>query len=407
MDRMILHSDINACYASIELLRHPELRGRPVAVGGERELRHGIILAKDQMARAAGVRTGMTLWAARQQCPELTILPPDFELYYDYSRRVREIYAGFTDRCEPFGMDECWLDMTGCVGREDALRTAQEVRQRVLDATGLTVSVGVSWCKAIAKLGSDYRKPNAVTVIDRARFADMVWPLPVSSLLFAGRSSVRQLERLGIRTVGALAAADADVLEQPVHRIADLPPPKSIGNSATAPRDLICEADARAALLSLAESVGARLRLEGYQCRTVELSVRTADLHWRSHRMALRHPSDLTSELLDAALTLCEQAHLWPDPLRSISCPRARRTSSTCSRMRSTARASGSSILRSITSARATARPVSCAAAPALTRRSASSSARSTPFCANESTHRPETVRADFYGFRSPASCRR
>ena len=214
MDRMILHSDINACYASIELLRHPELRGRPVAVGGERELRHGIILAKDQMARAAGVRTGMTLWAARQQCPELTILPPDFDLYYDYSRRVREVYAGFTDRCEPFGMDECWLDMTGCVGHEDALRTAQEVRQRVLDATGLTVSVGVSWCKAIAKLGSDYRKPNAVTVIDRARFADMVWPLPVSSLLFAGRSSVRQLERLGIRTVGALAAADADVLEQ-------------------------------------------------------------------------------------------------------------------------------------------------------------------------------------------------
>lgn len=214
MDRMILHSDINACYASIELLRHPELRGRPVAVGGERELRHGIILAKDQMARAAGVCTGMTLWAARQQCPELTILPPDFELYYDYSRRVREIYVGFTDRCEPFGMDECWLDMTGCVGREDALQTAQEVRQRVLDATGLTVSIGVSWCKAIAKLGSDYRKPNAVTVIDRARFADMVWPLPVGSLLFAGRSSVRQLERMGIRTVGALAAADSDVLEQ-------------------------------------------------------------------------------------------------------------------------------------------------------------------------------------------------
>ena len=292
MDRMILHSDINACYASIELLRHPELRGRPVAVGGEQELRHGIILAKDQMARAAGVCTGMTLWAARQQCPELTILPPDFELYYDYSRRVREIYAGFTDRCEPFGMDECWLDMTGCVGREDALRTAQEVRQRVLDATGLTVSVGVSWCKAIAKLGSDYRKPNAVTVIDRARFADIV---------------------------GRLLHAYANGYDPaPVHRIADLPPPKSIGNSATAPRDLICEADARAALLSLAESVGARLRLEGYQCRTVELSVRTADLHWRSHRMALRHPSDLTSELLDAALALCEQAHLWPDPLRSI-----------------------------------------------------------------------------------------
>lgn len=432
MDRMILHSDINACYASIELLRHPELRGRPVAVGGERELRHGVILAKDQMARAAGVCTGMTLWAARQQCPELTILPPDFELYYDYSRRVREIYAGFTDRCEPFGMDECWLDMTGCVGREDALQTAQEVRQRVLDATGLTVSVGVSWCKAIAKLGSDYRKPNAVTVIDRARFADMVWPLPVSSLLFAGRSSVRQLERLGIRTVGALAAADADVLEQrlgkggrllhayangydpaPVHRIADLPPPKSIGNSATAPRDLICEADARAALLSLAESVGARLRLEGYQCRTVELSVRTADLYWRSHRMALRHPSDLTSELLDAALALCEQAHLWPDPLRSIgiraldlvpACAphqldlfedaehraRQRQLDITLDNLR--ARYGKTCVLRG----RACFDP-----ALGLVQREEHA------FCANESTHRPETVRADFYGFRSPASCRR
>ncbi|MFR7767961.1 MAG: hypothetical protein ACLU0Z_05065 [Oscillospiraceae bacterium] len=241
--------------------------------------------------------------------------------------------------------------MTGCVGHEDALRTAQAVRQRVLDATGLTVSVGVSWCKVIAKLGSDYRKPNAVTVIDRARFSDMVWPLPVGSLLFAERSSVRQLERLGIRTVGALAAADADMLRQrfgksgvqlhayangydpaPVHRVEDLPPPKSIGNSATAPRDLICEADARAALLSLSESVGARLRLEGYQCRTVELSVRTADLRWCSHRMALRHPTDLTSEVLDAALALCEQAHLWPEPLRSIGiraldCLRVRRTS--------------------------------------------------------------------------------
>lgn len=280
----------------------------------------------------------MTLWAARQQCPELTILPPDFDLYYDYSRRVREVYAGFTDRCEPFGMDECWLDMTGCVGHEDALRTAQEVRQRVLDATGLTVSVGVSWCKAIAKLGSDYRKPNAVTVIDRARFADMVWPLPVSSLLFAGRSSVRQLERLGIRTVGALAAADADVLEQrlgkggrllhayangydptPVHRIEDLPPPKSIGQQrhrAARPHlrgGRACGAPVAGGKRGRAPAAG-RVSVPHGRAEPV----RTADLHWCSHRMALRHPSDLTSELLDAALALCEQAHLWPDPLRSI-----------------------------------------------------------------------------------------
>ena len=335
--RAILHSDMNAFYASVEQMLDPSLRGKAIAVCGSTETRHGIVLAKSELAKRSGVKTGMANWEARQCCPGLIIVPPQYEQYVRFSALAHEIYGRYTDLIEPLGMDECWLDMTGCVGHEDALRTAQEVRQRVLDATGLTVSVGVSWCKAIAKLGSDYRKPNAVTVIDRARFADMVWPLPVSSLLFAGRSSVRQLERLGIRTVGALAAADADVLEQrlgkggrllhayangydptPVHRVEDLPPPKSIGNSATAPRDLICEADARAALLSLAESVGARLRLEGYQCRTVELSVRTADLHWCSHRMALRHPSDLTSELLDAALALCEQAHLWPDPLRSI-----------------------------------------------------------------------------------------
>ena len=336
-NRVVLHSDLNNFFASVECLKHKALSAYPVAVCGSKEERHGIVLAKNNLAKKCGVKTGQVIWQAKQLCPSLVVLEPHYEEYLYYSQKVRAVYARYSDRVEPFGMDECWLDMTGCVGREDALRTAQEVRQRVLDATGLTVSVGVSWCKAIAKLGSDYRKPNAVTVIDRARFADMVWPLPVSSLLFAGRSSVRQLERLGIRTVGALAAADADVLEQrlgkggrllhayangydpaPVHCIADLPPPKSIGNSATAPRDLICEADARAALLSLAESVGARLRLEGYQCRTVELSVRTADLHWCSHRMALRHPTDLTSEVLDAALALCEQAHLWPEPLRSI-----------------------------------------------------------------------------------------
>ena len=171
MERMILHSDINACYASIELLRHPELRGRPVAVGGERELRHGIILAKDQMARAAGVRTGMTLWAARQQCPELTILPPDFDLYYDYSRRVRQVYADFTDRCEPFGMDECWISLP--YDEDDAVSVAEEIRQTVKDETGLTVSIGASFSKALAKLGSDMKKPDALTVLRKSDFKEI------------------------------------------------------------------------------------------------------------------------------------------------------------------------------------------------------------------------------------------
>lgn len=337
MERMILHSDINACYANIELLYHPELRGKPVAVGGDEALRHGIVLAKDELAKRTGIQTGMTLWEARRLCPELTVLKPNFPRYLDYSRQVRQVYADFTDRCEPFGIDECWLDVTGCVAHGDGARAAEEIRRRVLRETGLTVSVGVSWCKVIAKLGSDYKKPNAVTVIDRAHFREMVWPLPVRDLLFVGRSTARQLNRLGIHTIGELATVDVDVLMQRfgknggvlhayangidpsvVRRAGELPPPKSIGNSATAPRDLICEEDARAALLSLAESVGARLREENLLCGTVELSLRSADLHWRSHRAPLCHPTDRTSELLEAALMLCRAAHAWPEPLRSI-----------------------------------------------------------------------------------------
>lgn len=337
MERMILHSDINACYANIELLHHPELRGKPVAVGGDEELRHGIVLAKDELARRTGVRTGMTLWEARRLCPELTVLKPNFQRYLDYSRQVRRIYAEFTDRCEPFGIDECWLDVTGCIAHGDGAHAAEEIRRRVLCETGLTVSVGVSWCKVIAKLGSDYKKPNAVTVIDRTHFREMVWPLPVRDLLFVGRSTARQLDRLGIHTIGELATTDMDVLIQRlgknggvlhayangidpsvVRRAGELPPPKSIGNSATAPRDLVCEEDVRAALLSLTESVAARLRAEKLLCGTVELSLRGVDLHWHSHRAPLQRPTDMTSELLKAALTLCREAHVWPEPLRSI-----------------------------------------------------------------------------------------
>ena len=338
MDRMILHSDINACYASIELLRHPELRGRPVAVGGERELRHGIILAKDQMARAAGVCTGMTLWAARQQCPELTILPPDFELYYDYSRRVREIYAGFTDRCEPFGMDECWLDMTGCVGREDALRTAQEVRQRVLDATGLTVSVGVSWCKAIAKLGSDYKKPDATTVISRDNWKSLVWPLPVGALLYVGGAARKILAQFGVKTIGELAACKRDALEtlmgkmgsqlyryanglddSPVRGAADREPIKSVGNSTTFRRDLTRWDEVQSGISLLSDSVAMRLRRYGLYCGGVQVGIKNSRFQVFSRQTTLDHSTHLMREINDTALRLAKDLWKAPDPIRLLS----------------------------------------------------------------------------------------
>ena len=324
MDRVILHSDINNCFASIELLYRPELRGRPVAVCGEAEERHGIVLSKDELAKKAGVKTGEAIWQARQKCPELVTVEPHFDRYIKYSRIIREIYSCYTDMCEPFGIDESWLDITSCYACRDGAAAAREINRRVREETGLTVSVGLSWNKVLAKLGSDYKKPDAVTVIDREHFRDMVWPLPASDLLMVGRSTSARLARMGISTIGDIARTDADIMgaafgkggymlhafangmdTSPVRRADDVPEAKSIGNSTTTARDITSDREARLVLLTLCESVGARLREAGFLCRTVEVSVRRADdLDWRSHRMRLRYPTDLTDELLSAALSL-------------------------------------------------------------------------------------------------------
>ena len=209
MDRVILHSDINSCYASVERLYKPELEGKPFAVCGSQEMRHGIVLAKDETAKRAGVKTGMAIWQARQLCPELEVVEPHFERYTKYSAMVREIYAEYTDLCEPFGIDESWLDITNCLACPDPVKTADEIRRRVHAETGLTVSVGVSWNKVLAKLGSDYKKPDAVTVIDREHFKSMVWGLPASDMLMVGRSTRRELARMGIQTIGEIACTGA------------------------------------------------------------------------------------------------------------------------------------------------------------------------------------------------------
>lgn len=337
MDRVILHSDINSCYASIERLYAPELAGKPLAVCGDKELRHGIVLSKDEIAKRAGVKTGEAIWQAKQKCPELQIVEPHFDRYTKYSKMVREIYYEYTDLCEPFGLDESWLDITGCVACPDGVKTAHEIRERVKRETGLTVSVGVSWNKILAKLGSDYKKPDAVTVIDREHFREMVWCLPASDLLMVGRSTTRALERMGIRTIGELANTDVDILRarfgkcgimlhtyangldsSRVRRVGEVPPPKSLGNSTTLPRDVTSTEEAHGVILMLAESVGARLRHGGFLCRTVELSLRTSDLEWSSHRMRLRYATDITRELYEYGMLLLAESHEFPAPLRSM-----------------------------------------------------------------------------------------
>ena len=202
MTRNILHIDQNCFYASVEMQRRPELRNRPVAICGSQEARHGIVLTANYLAKPLGVKTGMAIWQAKQKCPDLVVLPPDMAEYIRFSKMAREIYADYTDQIEPFGLDEAWLDVTGSAEiAGDAMHIALEISQRIQFELGLTVSIGVSDNKITAKLGSDYKKPNAITRIERDNYKEIVYPLPVEDLLYVGTATKETLRRVGITTM--------------------------------------------------------------------------------------------------------------------------------------------------------------------------------------------------------------
>ena len=336
MNRVILHSDMNNCYASIELLHRPELRGKPLAVGGDPEARHGIVLAKDQLAKKAGVKTGMALWQARQVCPEIIFVPPRMDLYLRFSRMAQEIYSEYTDQREPFGIDESWLDVTASTSiKGDGMKIAKEISSRIKYELGVTVSIGVSWNKIFAKLGSDYKKPDAITEFSKDNYRDVVWKLPVGDLLMIGRSTERTMKKLGIRTIGALAGAEPSILETylgkmglvlhtfangwdetPVSVEGYKAPIKSIGNSTTTPRDLVSDLDVKIILMALSESVAARLRENGFQCRTVEISIRDNGLYHFTRQCKLDRASNLTEEI--ATFELFQKNYKWEHPIRSL-----------------------------------------------------------------------------------------
>lgn len=337
--RSVLHIDMNACYASIECLYDPSIRNLPVAVGGDVEARHGIILAKNQIAKRFGVKTGEALWQAKQKCPELHIVPPHFDRYLRFSRMAREIYADYTDLVEPFGLDEVWCDVTGTQKlRERGMEMlANEIRERVKFELGITVSVGASWNKIFAKLGSDYKKPDAVTVFTPENYRDKVWPLPASDLLGVGRATERKLALRGIRTIGDIAAAPPSMLRgflgkwglilhdfaagydsSPVARAGDEAVIKSIGNSTTTPRDLCCNEDAGIVYWMLCESVAERMRESGFLCRGVQVHIRDNELASFERQLKLESPTCLASTLHEAAMRLLRENWDWHKPLRSI-----------------------------------------------------------------------------------------
>lgn len=346
-DRDVLHSDINCCYAQIECQARPELRGKPVVVGGDEEARHGIVLAKNLIAKRAGVKTAMALWEARKACPGLVVVPPDYRLYMDVSRRAREIYYDYTDRVEPFGPDEAWLDVTGtrrCLGLSPA-EIAREVSERMVAELGISVSVGVSWNKIFAKFGSDYKKPDAVTVITRENYREVVWQAPVRDLLYVGPATERKLHSSGIDTIGQLACASDELLRNRLGKMgfvlrgfargqdatevkpydrdaADVMREiKSYGNGLTAPRDICDPQSAKAYVWMLAESVAQRMREGRARARTVSVGARAADdLCTRSRQCKLPVATDVTLEVARAAWGLLRELEPLDasHPLRGI-----------------------------------------------------------------------------------------
>ena len=340
MERVVLHCDLNAFYASVELLEHPELKNRPVAVCGDPETRHGIVLAKNEPAKACGIKTAETIWQARRKCPELVILPAHHDKYAHYSRLAGEIYRRYTDLVEPFGIDESWLDMTGSLHLfgGDGKAVADEIRAVMKRELGLTVSVGVSFNKVFAKLGSDYKKPDATTVISRENFRKIVWPLPVGDLLFAGKVSSQVLARHGIRTVGDLAAASRDSMvrllgkgggqlydfavgeeHSPVRPAGQRPLPKSVGNGLTFPQNLTARQEIRNGVVLLSDRVGARLRRYGLKCTTVQITLRDPSFQDVSRQKKAEAPTFLSREIARLAMELIDACHSPGTPVRAIT----------------------------------------------------------------------------------------
>lgn len=339
-DRVIFHCDLNCFFASVELLDKPALREVPVAVCGDPASRHGIILAKNEPAKRRGIQTAETVWQAKQKCPNLILLPPHHGLYAQYSRRINTIYGQYTDLVEPFGIDESWLDVTGSLHLfgGDARQLADDIRARLRQEAGLTISVGVSFNKVFAKLGSDMKKPDATTVIPAEGWQSMVWPLPLGDMLFAGHTATETLRKYGVETVGQLAACDPALPEQllgkmglqlwqyangmdksPVKPRHAAEPVKSVGNGTTFPQNLVRWEQLRAGLLPLCDSVATRLRQQGLYAGGVSLSIKDASFKTVSRQIRLDAPTHLMRDIHRTAMQLAGQLWKPPTPVRAMT----------------------------------------------------------------------------------------
>ena len=338
MKRIIFHIDQNCYFASVEMISRPELKNVPMAVAGDAKVRHGIILAKNEPAKKYGIKTAEAIWQAQAKCPDLVLVDAHHEKYEFYSQKLREMYSEYTDRVEPFGLDECWLDMTGIVkDYEEAEEIALEIRNRVREEFKLTCSVGISFNKVFAKLGSDYKKPDATTVFSDTNWKEKIWPLPVSDLLFVGRHTADKLSKINVKTIGDLAATDGEfisrylgnagvVLWEYANGMDDAPVaesgykriPKSVGNSTTTAEDMTSDRQIERTLHMLSESVAERLRKHGLKGTVVQITVRDRDLGIYEKQGILYKATDDAKEIYTAAKKLFNDSYDWSKGVRSI-----------------------------------------------------------------------------------------
>ena len=337
-DRIILHCDLNNFFASVSLLFNPTLKDLPVAVCGDKENRHGIVLAKNELAKAHGVKTAEAIFEAKRKCPDLVMLPPIYKEYEIYSKKAQAIYRRYTDMVEPFGIDECWLDITGSTvifgsGEEIAHKIKEDIKKEL----GITASVGISFNKVFAKLGSDMKKPDAVTVINRENYKQKVWGLPISDLLFVGKQTLEKLRSIGVRTIGEITYCDDNCLKKllgknglelkafalgadhsPVITPTENDKPKSVGKSVTSGKDFTNDEQVWKAFLSFAETLCETLKEKNLYAGGVQVHIRTASLNIKEFSLSHRTPTNCAITLAQRGFELFRKNYTFGEPLRSV-----------------------------------------------------------------------------------------
>jgi len=337
-ERVIFHCDANSFFASVEVANNPELKNKPVAVSGNPKTRTGIILTKNEVAKKYGVQTGEVIWQAKLKCPNLVCLPPHHKVYEQYSKKLRAIYEKYTDKVEAFGVDECWLDVTDTLKFfGDKIALADRIRNEVRETLGITISVGISFGKLLAKLGSDLKKPDATTVLDYSNYKKIVYPMPVNSIIGVGRKLTLRFNKLGVFTLGDITRLPDNILKkkfgiigldikqkllgndfEPVRNCEDIAPPKSIGNGTTTIKDIYSRQEIKDVVIALCEEVASRLRSQNFNASSLSVTLKTAEFKYFHDTIRLDHPTNSALNLSTFAMQVVDGIWEYNTAVRAI-----------------------------------------------------------------------------------------